>query len=103
MRLSDVLYIYGELQTRASKEYSLVKYQNGIREVKLSHDLKKDSDEKANASYFNALAQEQMIIDFQREVELKTNVDKLKLAYDATQEKINALKKKMEAKRFEYN
>ena len=28
MKLSDVLYIYGELQTRTSKEYSLVKYQH---------------------------------------------------------------------------
>ena len=103
MKLSDVLYIYGELQTRTSKEYSLVKYQNDIREVKLAHDIKKESDEKATASYFNALAQERMIIDYTREVELKENVDKLKLAYDATQEKINAIKKKMEAKRFEFN
>ena len=103
LRLSDVLYIYGELQTRTSKEYSLVKYQNGIKEIKLAHELKSKSDEKAAASYFSALAQEQMVIDYMRETELKANVDRYKLAYDATQEKINAIKKKIDSKRYEFN
>lgn len=102
MNLTDVLYLYGELLTRAQKEYSLLKFQNNTKEVQLAYTLKKNTQEKFPISYFNALAQQQMMEDRTREIELQQNANRFKYAYDATQEKINAIKKKIEATKYEF-
>lgn len=102
MNLTDVLYLYGELLTRAQKEYSLLKFQNNTKEVQLAYTLKKNTQEKFPISYFNALAQQQMMEDRTREIELQQNANRFKYAYDATQEKINAIKKKIEASKYEF-
>lgn len=102
MRLTDVLYIYGELYTRAQKEYSLLKYENGIEETQIAYKKKAESKEKFPITYFNTLAQQEMLDKKKSEIDLQLNVNRLKYAYDATQEKINALKKKIESKKYEY-
>lgn len=52
--------------------------------------------------YFNNLAQEKMLEDRKKEYELQLTTTRLKLAYDATQEKINAVKKKIDAMKYEF-
>lgn len=99
--LSDVLPIYGELTTRLQKEYSLTKYENGIKETKIAYELKSQSTTKLPVSYFNALAQEKMLEDKKKEFELQMKTQQMKYAFEATQEKINAIKKKMDSIKFE--
>lgn len=103
MNLTDVLYIYGELLTRAQRDYSLLKYQNNTEEIQLAGKLKKESTEKQTATYFNAMAQQLMLEKRTKEFDLQQNVTRLKYAYDATQEKINAIKKKMDASKYEFS
>lgn len=102
VRMTDVLYIYGELLTRAQKEYSLAKYQNNSNEVQLAYKLKAESTEKMPITYFNSLAQIQMFDERKKEIDLQLNVNRLKYAYDATQEKINAIKKKIDSSKYDY-
>lgn len=100
--LTDVLYIYGELYARAQKDYSLKKYTNNTTETSLAYKLKSESNEKMPISYFNNLAQEKMLDDRKKEYELQLTTTRLKLAYDATQEKINAVKKKIDSLKYEF-
>lgn len=100
--LTDVLYIYGELYARAQKDYSLKKYNNNTTETSLAYKLKAEATEKMPIGYFNNLAQEKMLEDRKKEYELQLTTTRLKLAYDATQEKINAVKKKIDAMKYEF-
>lgn len=101
MILSDILPIYGELQARLQKEYSLAKYQNSIKETKIAYELKAECATKYPMSYFNAMAQERMIEERREEMELQMRAQQMKYAFEATQEKINAVKKKIESIKFE--
>ena len=75
IKLTDILYIYGELYARAQRAYALEKFQNSSNETLLAH---------------------------KGEYDLQLNVSRLKYAYDATQEKINAIKKKIDAAKYDY-
>lgn len=101
MLLSDVLYIYGELLARVQKQYSLAKYENGITETKIAYQLKSETAEKYPMAYFNAMAQEQNLDARREEFELQKKQTELKYAYDATEEKINAIKKKIDSIKYE--
>ena len=101
IKMTDVLYIYGELLTRAQREYSLAKYQNNSNEVQLAYKLKGETTEKFPITYFNSLAQIQMLDERKKEMDLQLNVNRLKYAYDATQEKINAIKKKIDSSKYD--
>lgn len=102
VKLTDVLYIYGELYARAQKDYALTKFQNSSEETLLAHKLKTESNEKMPVGYFNALAQQQLLDKKKDEFDLQLNMSRLKYAYDATQEKINAIKKKIDASKYDY-
>lgn len=102
IRMTDVLYLYGELLTRVQKEYSMQKYLNGTSETQLAYKLKSECKEKYPIGYFNAMAQIQMKEDKEKEINLQMNVSRLKYAYDATQEKINAIKKKIDSSKYDY-
>lgn len=100
--LTDIIYLYGELLSRVQKEYSLAKYENNILETKTAYRLKAETTEKYPISYFNSLAQEAILEERKREFELQRKQTELKYAYDATQERINAIKKKIDSMKFEY-
>lgn len=100
--LTDVLYIYGELYARTQKDYLLKKYNNNTKEAKLEYQIKKEATEKGSSSYYKAIAQEKMLKDREEEYNLQLSATRLKLAYDSTQEKINALKKKIDAMKYEF-
>lgn len=102
IKLTDILYIYGELYARAQRAYALEKFQNSTNETLLAHKLKSESTEKMPVGYFSALAQQQMLEQKKDEYDLQLNVSRLKYAYDATQEKINAIKKKIDAAKYDY-
>lgn len=102
VKLSDVLYLYGELLVRAQKEYSLIKYQNNTKEVALAYKKKSETKEKYPMTYFSNLSQIEMENDYKQEIDAQMNVNRLKYAYEATQERINAIKKKIDSKKYEF-
>ena len=102
MYLTDVLFLYGEMRSRNQERYSLLKYENDIKEKELIEELKKASTEKKTADFYKMEAAKQMKKDMEAEFKAQGDVKRLELAYDATQEKINAVKKKIEALKYEF-
>lgn len=102
MYLTDVLFLYGEMRSRNQERYSLLKYENDIKEKELVEELKKASTEKKAADFYKMEAAKQMKKDMEAEFKAQGDVKRLELAYDATQEKINAVKKKIEALKYEF-
>jgi len=101
--LTDVIYLYGELIARLQKKSALLKMQNNNEESLLAHKLKKEwKDGKAPAlSYFSTQASIMMAEKREEEIEITSQLTRIKYAYDATEEKINAVKKKIESIRYE--
>ena len=104
--LSDLLYLYGEMIARLTEDHELVKIRNDNKENKEVYRQRTNwasvSKEKAPAmSYFEALASEIVEKDRQDEAELKADLTRFKKAYESIETKQNAIKKKMDAVRFE--
>lgn len=101
IKMADVLYLYGELYSRYQKELALIKYHNDTKEVALAYKKKGKSNEKLPMAYWNNIAKTEMEEDFKKEVDAQLNVNRLKYAYEATQEKINTIKKKIDSKKYD--
>lgn len=99
--LTDVLFIYAELVSRYQQDYNFAKYQNDIQETKISCELKQNSTEKRPVSYYNMLAQEQMLPIRKEEFNMQRRYNEMKLSLDATREKINGIKKQIDSIRSE--
>lgn len=99
--LTDVLFIYAELVSRYQHDYNFTKYQNDISETKIACELKQNSTEKHTASYYNMLAQEQMMELRRKEFEMQRRYNEMKLSLEATKEKINGIKKQIDSIRSE--
>lgn len=101
--LTDVIYLYGELIARLQKKAALLKMQNNNEESMLAFKLKSEwKNGKAPAiAYFNTQAAIQMTEKRNEEIEVGSQLTRIKYAYDATEEKINAVKKKIESIRYE--
>ena len=99
--LTDVLFIYAELVSRYQQDYNFAKYQNDIQETKISCELKQNSTEKRPVSYYNMLAQEQMLPIRKEEFNMQRRYNEMKLSLDATKEKINGIKKQIDSIRSE--
>lgn len=103
---SDMLMVYGEFIARLQEEYSLTKLEADNMVAKaiyqLRNEWKRQNDEKAPAiSYFEAMAE-----DMAKELRSKQYKDeamltRFKKAYNSLETKQNALKKKLEAMRYE--
>ena len=103
---SQLLYLYGEIRVRCQKAYSMVKLENKNKELILLNDIKdewsKDHDGKApTAKYFEAKVALQMKEDRLKEIKCAEQVERFDNAYDATKEKMNAVKRKIDSIRYE--
>lgn len=103
---SDLLMIYGEMIARLQEDYSLIKLDADTLEAKTIYQLRSDwtrttSDKAPSIDYFKAQASE--IVRDKREKQFKTEamLTRFKKAYSSLETKQNALKKKLEAMRYE--
>lgn len=103
---ANMNYLLGEMIARIQQEYDLLKTDISIRENKYIYELRKswksESTEKAPAmSYFEAQAKEYVKEDSKKLAELGARLFRFKKAYESIDSKQNALKKKIEAIRYE--
>lgn len=104
--IANIMYLYGEMVSRLNSEYAIKKLEVDYEEAKEVRDLRKQwsetTSEKAPAiSYFESAAKVKLKEKRQNVLNIKSYADRFKYAYDSYEEKINALKKKMEAIKFE--
>lgn len=103
---SDLLVIYGEIIARFQKDAELTKLDAEIMESKSTYQLRKDwvatNTEKVPAmSYFEAQAKELTKTLRSKQVDAESMLTRFKKAYASLETKQNALKKKLEAMRYE--
>ena len=103
---ANMNYLLGEMIARIQQEYDLLKTEISIKENKHIYELRKswksESKEKAPAmSYFEAQAKEYVKEDSKKLAELGARLFRFKKAYESIDSKQNALKKKIEAIRYE--
>lgn len=103
---SDILILYGEVIARFQKDAELSKLEANILEAKTTYQLRKDwastSSEKSPAiRYFEAQAEEISKPMRDKQIEAESMLIRFKRAYDSVETKQNALKKKLEAMRYE--
>lgn len=103
---SNLLYLYGEMISRLSHRYNSKKLDNdkgeGIETYKLRSKWSKETTEKAPAlSYFEALAVEKYQLSREDEFKEYEWLTRFKYAFSSVESKMNALKKKLEAFKYE--
>lgn len=103
---ANMNYLVGEMIARLQQEYDLLKTEISIRENKQIYMQRKQWQEtqveKAPAmSYFEAMAKEFVKEDSKLLAELGAKLFRFKKAYESIDSKQNALKKKIEAIRYE--
>lgn len=103
---ANMNYLLGEMIARLQEEYDTLKTEISIAENKQLYFARKkwqdEHTEKAPAmSYFEAIAKEFVKEDSRKLAELGAKLFRFKKAYDSIDSKQNALKKKIEAIRYE--
>ncbi len=104
--LANIMYLYGEMVSRLENEYSIKKLEVDYLEAKEVRDLRKrwsetTSDKAPAMSYFEAEAKVKVKEERQKALDIQSQSRRFKYAYNSFEEKINALKKKMDAIKFE--
>lgn len=103
---ANMNYLIGEMIARIQQEYDTLKTEISITENKQIYIHRKQwqetQSEKAPAmSYFEAMAKEFVKEDSKKLAELGARLFRFKKAYESIDSKQNALKKKIEAIRYE--
>lgn len=103
---ANMNYLIGEMIARIQQEYDLMKAEISIAENKQIYMQRKQwqetNTEKPPAmSYFEAMAKEFVKEDSKKLAELSARLFRFKKAYESIDSKQNALKKKIEAIRYE--
>ena len=103
---ANMNYLIGEMIARIQQEYDLLKTEISITENKQVYMQRKQwqemQTEKPPAmSYFEAMAKEFVKDDSKKLAELGARLFRFKKAYESIDSKQNALKKKIEAIRYE--
>lgn len=103
---ANMNYLIGEMIARIQQEYDLLKTEISITENKQIYISRKQwqkmNTEKAPAmSYFEAMAKEFVKEDSKKLAELGARLFRFKKAYESIDSKQNALKKRIEAIRYE--
>lgn len=103
---ANMNYLIGEMIVRIQQEYDTLKNNISIVENKQIYMQRKQwqetNKEKAPAmSYFEAMAKEYVKEDCEKLAELGARLFRFKKAYESIDSKQNALKKKIEAIRYE--
>ena len=104
--LSNIMYLFGEIISRCNEEYALMKLDVDYEENKEKKDLRKrwsetTSEKPPAMDYFEAEAKVKVKEKRQKTLDKKSQAERFRYSYDSYQEKINALKKKMESIKFE--
>ncbi len=103
---ANMNYLIGEMIARLQKEYDLLKTEISINENKQVYMQRKQwqetqKDKPPAMSYFEAMAKEFVKEDSKKLAELGARLFRFKKAYESIDSKQNALKKKLEAIRYE--
>lgn len=103
---ANMNYLLGEMIARIQEEYDLLKTDISIIENKQVYMQRKEWQEKQKEkppamSYFEAIAKEYVKEDSKKMAGLGARLFRFKKAYDSIDSKQNALKKKIEAIRYE--
>ncbi len=103
---ANMNYLIGEMIARLQQEYDTLKTEISITENKQVYMQRKQwqetNKEKAPAmSYFESMAKEYVKGDSKKLAELGARLFRFKKAYESIDSKQNALKKKIEAIRYE--
>jgi hypothetical protein len=103
---ANMNFLLGEMIARIQREYDLLKTEISITENKQVYMQRKQwqetNTEKAPAmSYFEAMAKEYVKEDSKKLAELGSKLFRFKKAYESIEGKQNALKKKIEAIKYE--
>lgn len=103
---ANMNFLLGEMIARLQLEYDLLKTKISIQENTYIYELRKnwknESTEKAPAmSYFEAQAKEKVQENSRELAEIGARLYRFKKAYESIDSKQNALKKKIEAIRYE--
>lgn len=103
---ANMNYLLGEMIARLQQEYDLLKVEISITENKQVYMQRKQwqetqTDKAPAMSYFEAMAKEYVKEDNKKLAELGARLFRFKKAYESIDSKQNALKKKLEAIRYE--
>jgi hypothetical protein len=104
--IANIMYLYGEMIARLTNKHSTKKLEVDTAEAKAIYTTRKGykeaSSEKIPAmSYFEAMAKEQVKNDRKEQFELQEQLTRFKYAYDSMESKMNAIKKKLDAIKYE--
>lgn len=105
---SNLEYIIGEVIARLTKEVlelkTKIKIDTAMNTTKSRQEWREHSQDKPPAiSYFEAVATQISETDIKQLAFKECSLARFKNAYKSTEEKINALKRKMEAVKYEEN
>lgn len=103
---ANMNYLIGEMIARIQQEYDTLKQEISITENKQIYMQRKqwqetNKDKAPAMSYFEAMAKEYVKEDSKKLAELGARLFRFKKAYESIDSKQNALKKKIEAIRYE--
>ena len=103
---ANMNFLLGEMIARLQREYDLLKNEISISENKQIYMQRKQwqetqTDKAPAMSYFEAMAKEFVKKESQELAELGARLFRFKKAYESIESKQNALKKKMEAMKYE--
>lgn len=103
---ANMNYLIGEMIARIQEHYDKLKADISIRENKQIYMQRKqwqetNTDKAPAMSYFEAMAKEFVQKDLQELAELGSRLFRFKKAYESIESKQNALKKRIEAMRYE--
>ena len=103
---SNMNYLIGEMIARLQMEYDTLKVDIAIQENKQIYMQRKqwqetNSEKPPAMSYFEAMAKEFIKEDSKKLAELGSRLFRFKKAYESIDSKQNALKKKIEAIKYE--
>ena len=105
--LANIMYLFGEMVARLTKEYGLLKIDCDAREkkqitIERRKWVKENPNEKVPAmSFFEAEATEFVRDDKEKLMEKYADLTRFKEASDKYEQIINAIKKKMDAVKYE--
>lgn len=103
---ANMNYLIGEMIARYTYQYSTLKMETKIKESQSLYSARtnwiKEHTEKTPAiSYFEAIATASVKDDLKELAKMECNLRRFKNAYESIQDKSNALKKQLEATKYE--
>lgn len=101
--LANINYLFGEMIARLEFEYGVLKEQVKQKEDKAVYTLRNEwhNERVPNIDYFKARASELVETERTRCLEKLEMLNRFKYAYKVYEEKINAVKKKMDSIKYE--